>query len=375
MRVLMVSKACLVGAYQRKLEEIARHDDVELTVAVPPRWRDERGELSLERVYTQGYDLVVEPIRFNGSFHAHFYPRLRRRIARVRPDLVHIDEEPYNLATAHAMWLARRAGARTLFFSWQNLSRRYPLPFRWLERYVLRHANYAIVGNQASAWVWRDKGYEGALAVIPQFGVDPEIFKPAPGRKDRGRGFVIGFVGRLVFEKGVDLLLEAVAALPGAWRLVLCGGGPERERLQRLARQLGVGDRVFFDKWIPSTQMPGYYDQLDALVLPSRTMSNWKEQFGRTLVEGMACGLPVVGSDSGEILNVIGDAGLIFRENDAAELRRHLLHLQQQPGLRTELGRKGRQRVLERYTQAQVAAQTVDVYRQVMRETAAASVR
>jgi hypothetical protein len=106
MRVLMVSKACLVGAYQRKLEEIARHDDIELTVAVPPRWRDERGELSLERVYTQGYDLVVEPMRFNGSFHAHFYPRIGRRIARTRPDLVHIDEEPYNLATAHAMWLA-----------------------------------------------------------------------------------------------------------------------------------------------------------------------------------------------------------------------------------------------------------------------------
>ncbi len=370
MRVLMVSKACLVGAYQRKLEEIARHDDIELTVAVPSSWRDERGELSLERVYTEGYDLVVEPMRFNGSFHTHFYPWMGRRIARTRPDLVHIDEEPYNLATAHTMWLARRAGARTLFFSWQNLNRRYPLPFRWLERYVLRRADCAIVGNQASAQVWRDKGYKGPLAVIPQFGVDPEIFKPASTRQDPGRGFVIGFVGRLVLEKGVDLLLEAAAALPGAWRLVLCGGGPERNHLQRLARQLGVGDRVLFDDWVLSTQMPAYYGQLDTLVLPSRTMSNWKEQFGRTLVEGMACGLPVVGSDSGEIPNVIGDAGLIFRENDAAELRRHLLHLQQQPELRTALGRKGRQRVLERYTQAQIAAQTVEVYREVMREAA-----
>jgi len=366
----MVSKACLVGAYQRKLEEIARHDDIELTVAVPPSWRDERGELSLERVYTEGYDLVVEPMRFNGSFHTHFYPWMRRRIARTRPDLVHIDEEPYNLATAHTMWLARRAGARTLFFSWQNLSRRYPLPFRWLERYVLRHANYAIVGNQASAQVWRAKGYAGPLAVIPQFGVDPEIFKPAQTKKDPGRGFVIGFVGRLVFEKGVDVLLEAVAALPGAWRLVLCGGGPARNHLQRLARQLGVGDRVLFDEWIPSTQMPAYYGQLDTLVLPSRSISNWREQFGRTLVEGMACGVPVIGSDSGEIPNVIGDAGLIFRENDVAGLRRHLLHLQQQPGFRHELGQKGRQRVLARYTQAQVAAQTVEVYREVMREAA-----
>ncbi len=368
MRVLMVSKACLVGAYQRKLEEIARHDDVELTVAVPPSWRDERGELPLERAYTEGYDLVVEPVRFNGSFHMHYYPRLGRRIVRLQPDLVHIDEEPYNLSTAHVMWLSRRAGAGTLFFSWQNLNRRYPIPFRWFERYVLRHADYGIVGNHSSAEVWRDKGYRGPLAVIPQFGVDPEIFKPGEKPKDPGRGFVVGFAGRLVYEKGVDLLIEAVAALPGVWRLVLCGGGPEQDRLEHLARELGIRDRVFFDGQIPSTQMPAYYGQLDALVLPSRTRPNWKEQFGRLLVEAMACGVPVVGSDSGEIPNVIGDAGLIFQEGDVADLRQHLLHLQQQPELRQELGTRGRQRVLERYTQAQIAAQTVQVYREVMAE-------
>ena len=64
MRVLMISKACLVGAYQRKLEEIARHDDIELTVAVPPSWRDERGALALERSFTTGYELVVERMMF-----------------------------------------------------------------------------------------------------------------------------------------------------------------------------------------------------------------------------------------------------------------------------------------------------------------------
>jgi glycosyltransferase involved in cell wall biosynthesis len=369
MRVLMLSKACLVGVYQRKLEEIARHDDVALTVAVPSSWRDERGEVVLERAYTKGYDLVVEPMLFNGSFHAHFYPRLSRRIARTRPDIVHIDEEPYNLATAHAMWLSRRSGARTLFFSWQNLNRRYPMPFRWMEAYVLRHADYGIVGNQASAHVWRDKGYRGPLAVIPQFGIDPKIFKPGEKQTKLGRGFMVGYVGRLVFEKGVDLLVEALAALPGLWRLVVCGSGPERRPLERLAQELGLADRVFFDGQIPSTQMPAYYQQLDALAVPSRTLPNWKEQFGRVLIEAMACEVPVVGANSGEIPNVIGEAGLIFRENDAADLRRHLLHLQQQPELRRELGQRGRQRVLEHYTQAQVAAQTVEVYRKVMRGT------
>jgi glycosyltransferase involved in cell wall biosynthesis len=137
--------------------------------------------------------------------------------------------------------------------------------------------------------------------------------------------------------------------------------------LERLARQLHISERVFFEGQVPSTQMPAFYHQIDALAVPSRTLPNWKEQFGRVLVEAMACGLPVVGSNSGEIPNVIGDAGLIFPENDASELRRHLLHLQQQPDLRRELGQRGRHRVLERYTQAQVAAQTVQVYRDVIR--------
>src|SRR3972149_1621779 len=100
MRVLMVSKACVVGAYQRKLEEVAARGG-ELTVAVPPAWRDERGLMRLERAHTRGYDLVVEPLAFNGSFHLHYYPRLGRLIERLRPEIVHMDEEPYNFATFH----------------------------------------------------------------------------------------------------------------------------------------------------------------------------------------------------------------------------------------------------------------------------------
>jgi glycosyltransferase involved in cell wall biosynthesis len=366
MRVLMLSKACIVGAYQKKLEALARLPGMHLTVVVPPYWRDERGVTPLERQHTEGYDLVVEPMVLNGSFHLHFYPGLGRQIRRVGPDLVHIDEEPYNLATAQALWLARRAGARSLFFSWQNILRRYPPPFRLLERYVLQHVDHAIVGNQESAGVWRAKGYEGSLAVIPQFGVDPEVF--APGPREAGRGFIVGYVGRLVEAKGVDLLLQALTGLQGVWRAYILGSGPEGRALQEQARELGLADRVSFDDWIPSAQMPAYYRQLDVLVVPSRTRPNWKEQFGRVLVEAMACGVPVVGSDSGEIPNVIGDAGLVFPEGQVDTLRDHLTRLLSDLDLRAGLARRGRERVLARYTQAHVAAETYRVYQATLAE-------
>ena len=294
MRVLMISKACLVGTYQTKLEEIAAHKDVDLAVIVPPVWKDPSGPVPLERSHIQGYQLIVDPIRFNGDFHFHYYPKLKRRLTEFQPDILHIDEEPYNLATWLAWRQARSAEARSLFFSWQNLERRYPFPFSVMEKQVLQGVDYAILGNQDAVQVWKNKGYSGPYQVIPQFGIDPEIFHP-PKSRDRGRGFIVGSANRrLVSEKGVDLLLHAVARLPGIWRVHITGDGPARPQLERLAKELHIADRVHFDGTISSTAMPAYLQQLDVLSLTSRTKKNWKEQFGRTLIEAMACEVPVI---------------------------------------------------------------------------------
>jgi glycosyltransferase involved in cell wall biosynthesis len=112
--------------------------------------------------------------------------------------------------------------------------------------------------------------------------------------------------------------------------------------------------------------MGAFYRELDVLVVPSRTRHNWKEQFGRVIIEAMACCVPVIGSDSGAIPGVIGDGGLIFPEDDSAALSDCLQTLMHDEGLRCQLAEKGRARVLENYTHAQVAAHTVAVYRAML---------
>jgi glycosyltransferase involved in cell wall biosynthesis len=363
MRVLMLSKACIVGIYQRKLELIARQG-VDLLALVPPSWKDERGEQILERVYTDGYRLETLPIWLNGSFHLHMYPTLARWMHEFQPDIVHIDEEPYDLVTWHALALAKQVRAKTLFFGWQNIYRRYPPPFSWGEQWVLRSVDYALVGTDSAGEVFRKKGYAGKMATIPQFGTDPELFKPCPVRPERP--FTIGYFGRLVEEKGVRLLLDAVAKLPGEPHLRFVGGGPLREVLQQQAEALHIADRVTFVRQIASTDMPPRYHALDVLVLPSLTRRNWKEQFGRVLVEAMASGIPVIGSDSGAIPDVIGEGGLVVPEGDVNALADALLRLMNRPDEAAALGQKGRARMLAHFTHESVADATVRVYRELM---------
>ncbi len=364
MRVVIISKALLAAAYRGKLAALARQPDLELTAIVPPEWRDHRGVTWLEPGPTPNYRLIVTPLWLNGHYHLHWYPRLRPLLDTLRPDVVHVDEEPYNLAAWQAVRLASQVGARVCFFTWQNLYRRYPPPFCWFERDCYRRAGYAIAGNQEAARVLRAKGYAGPLAVIPQFGVDPDQF--SPGEPPPDTPFTVGYAGGLIPEKGVDVLVRAMSRLPGEWQLRLAGDGAERLRLQRLAQRLGIADRVTFLPRLPSTAMPQFYRQLHALVLPSQERPNWKEQFGRVLIEAMACGIAVVGSGCGEIPHVIGDAGLLFPAHDVNALRARLAQLQSDPALRRLLGERGRRRVLERFTHDSVAAATARVYHELL---------
>jgi glycosyltransferase involved in cell wall biosynthesis len=374
LRVVVVSKALVVGAYQRKLEELAKFPDIELTALVPSRWRDRRGDVALECAHTVGYELIVAPLAFNGSYHFHFYPTLGRLLRALRPDILHIDEEPYNLATWHALRLGEQLGVRGLFFTWQNLYRRYPWPFRAFEQANYRRAAYAIAGNQDAAAVLRAKGYTGPVTVIPQFGVDPESFRPLSSFILHPSSFLIGYAGGLVPEKGVDLLLHACAGLTGDWSLLISGDGPDRARLATLVHTLSIAERVQFLDRRSSTEMPDFYRSLDVLVLPSVSRPNWVEQFGRVLIEAMACGVPVIGSTCGEIPNVIGDAGLVFSEGDMAALREALASLAADPARRAELAVAGRARVLAQFTQAQVAAATHKVYWAVLESGSATQV-
>jgi glycosyltransferase involved in cell wall biosynthesis len=238
-----------------------------------------------------------------------------------------------------------------------------------MEAEVFRRADLGIAGNQDAAAIVREKGFRGILEVIPQFGIDPELF--SPNGDDHSRAdqdpFTIGFAGRLIQAKGLGVLMQAASGLADRnWSLRIVGSGPERAAFEQLSRTLKIEERVQFIGHVSSTAMPSVMRGFDVLAGPSLTTARWKEQFGRMLVEAMACGVPVIGSDSGEIPQVIADAGIVVPEADVEALRDALSRLQTDGALRRKFGRLGRERALAQFTQHAVAERTITAYQRAM---------
>jgi glycosyltransferase involved in cell wall biosynthesis len=193
-----------------------------------------------------------------------------------------------------------------------------------------------------------------------------ELFRADPGARRRVReelGWevegppVVGFVGRFVPEKGLTLLMRALDAVESPWRALFIGGGVMEPEIR--AWMSGKPDRVRIVT-VPHDRVPPYVNAIDLLCAPSKTRKNWREQFGRMLVEAGACGIPVIGSDSGEIPYVIGDAGIVVGEDDERGWTERIAELLESPTRRHELGEKGLARAHSTYAWPVVARGYLD---------------
>ncbi|MFW6108248.1 MAG: glycosyltransferase [bacterium] len=371
MRVVVTSHSYVVAANHAKLEHLARMPEVELSLICPRRVRRELMTVHVQRTGHPDYTIVPLRTAYVSHNYRFFYWSLGRALARLEPELLHIEEEPWSLAAWQAVRHRRRCpDVKIAFFTWQNLRRRYGWPHDAIERRVHAAADAAIAGNAEAADILRERGFHKPVHVLPQFGVDEARYAPrdeAALRRELGlRGTVIGFAGRLVPEKGVELLLDAAVGLRGDWSLLVIGGGPLRQDLAERIEQAPFAGRATLLDSVPHAEMSRYLNAMDVLALPSREASHWKEQFGHVLVEAMACEVAAVGSTCGEIPNVLGDTGLLFPEGDAEALRAALQRLLDAPKERAERGRQGRQRVLAHYTDAHIAQATHGIWREVL---------
>jgi glycosyltransferase involved in cell wall biosynthesis len=278
---------------------------------------------------------------------------LTRRLRQFRPDVIFIEQEPFVVSAFQWAWAAHRARVPYGVTQYENLSDRGGNPLlRRLRAVLLRHAAFVVARSPTAMNLTRAWGASGAVDVIP-----PALSRSVVSHRRTPRSseiFSVGFAGRLVPEKGVLVLLEALRQLQPPLQLHVIGDGPLRAAVD----DFGNGAcTVQVTTGVRHDDVARHLDQLDVLCLPSLTTQRWAEQFGRVITEATALGVPVIGTDSGEIPWVIEQTGggLVVPEGDAASLAAAITRLRDDDALRQKLGENGRERTLE-FCSAEVCA-------------------
>ena len=374
MKVLLISHTCQSGSEgQPRARELSKISGLELTLLTPDRWKRYGDWRRADKPENANFRFIEGKIMWPwsgpGQTYLHWYPSLPRLLKQIQPDIIDIWEEPWSLVSAQTCFWRDRVcpNAKIVAETEQNIDKKLPPPFENFRSYVLKRADYLVGRNTESLEILKRKGYDGPSTVVPN-AVDVELFTRDANR-DQTRnarewnGFVVGYAGRLVESKGVFDLLEAAKQIENV-QLVFIGDGEARAELEKRAPE-----NVDFLGAQPLEQLPQLFSALDCLVLPSRTTKSWKEQFGRVLIEAASCGVPVVGSDSGAIPEVVGRGenamGLIFSEGDVAALAATIARLQNEPQLARALGATGARRAREEFSWARVAAQLATIYREL----------
>lgn len=372
LRLLTVGHSYVVALNRRLPHEIARvaGGRWEVTAVAPRFVRAELRDIALEVRTDESCQL--EPVGMYATKHVHvmaFGFRLRE-ILRRGWDMVHIYQEPYIFAGWQAAyWTPDHTPF--VFFTAQNLAKEYPPPFSWMEGYCLgRCAGWIGCGETVvDTLVKKDYGRKPHRRI--GFGIDVEVFCPDKERRQYTRqqlGWdesvpVVSFLGRLIPEKGLDLLTSALGQLHSPWRALFIGSGPMQRNLEEWSKK--YPGRVHI-AGVTHDEVPAYLNAADILCAPSQTMANWREQFGRMIIEGFASGLAVVGSDSGEIPHVIGDAGIVVGEKDQSAWVRTLERLIEDKSLRTDLSGRGRVRAEEQFAWPIIARQHLEFFEQLV---------
>jgi glycosyltransferase involved in cell wall biosynthesis len=280
-----------------------------------------------------------------------------RELRRLRPDVIQV-----NLITPWSCRYALLAGMllrhRGLIAieqlphpSGSAVHRRFKsLSSRWLAAHV-------AVGESSAREVERFAGLSpGSVRTIhhgvPDLPRHP-VARPSPG-------FVLGSVGRLDRQKGLDLVVDALPSIPDAFAL-LVGDGPERDVLLRRAAAAGVAGRLRITGWRQDAR--DFLTALDVFVLPSRF-----EGFPQAVVEAMLAERPVVASDVGSVSEAVvhGETGLLVPPNDARALAEAVRRLQDDPELRRKMGIRARERALQEFSLSQMARAYEALYAEVV---------
>jgi glycosyltransferase involved in cell wall biosynthesis len=395
-KLLSIGHSYVVSLNRRLVNEMARlgTGNWEITTVAPSFLHGDLRPLELTIEADEVCAVTGIPVYFSKLIHVMVYGWQLKSILQRDWDLVHCWEEPYIVAGGQVAWWTKRntslvyrsakihsdrpfhelsSKVPLVYFAFQNNPKQYPIPFSWIEQYsISRAAGWICSGHTVADSLKSRRGYNLPMRLIP-LGVDVNHFYPSSDLRSRIRqqlewdesgAPVIGFLGRLVPDKGVQLLMNVLDRLETPWRALFVGTGPMEPHLRDWATRYPQQVRICTH--VKHHEVPQYLNAMDLLCAPSQTLPNWREQFGRMLIEAFACGLPVIGSDSGEIPYVIQNAGLVVGETDEDGWVKAIATLLNSPQQRQTLGAIALERAHSTYAWPIIAQQHLDFFNELL---------
>lgn len=364
MKLMVVSHALVQPASQKRWRRLAKEYDTDVTLLVPRLWKS--GWFSDEQVFqpeaVSDGNFKVLPVKTTDkrNWSRYFIRSLGSILKKVKPDVIFLIHEETTLIPFQAI-LYRKLfcpDAKIIFFTMNALGvplRKWHQKLRW--KILKNNVEAAFCHYPGCEKSLRDAGFEKEIILQTQIGVDEEIFCVNDDDRNKVRKelgfenkFVIGFAGRLCKDKGIDDLFSILPLDGVDWALLLVGNGDLREELEAEVEKRGWSERVHFTGTVKLEEVPQYMRAMDVFVLGSKTRPYWVDTFPLVSVQAMACGVPVVGSDSGAIPWQLEDKGLIFPEGDKEKMKEHILKIINDDTLRNKLSKEGRKMVLNRFS-------------------------
>jgi glycosyltransferase involved in cell wall biosynthesis len=372
-RLITIGHSYVVAENRRLAHEmaVAGRGRWHVTAIAPAAYRGDLRRVTLEPLPGEACAVVPLRVRLDRVPHLMAYGGLKAALASGA-DVIHCWEEPYVFAGAQVA-RASPASARLVFATFQNLAKTYPPPFAGFERASLRRAaGWIAFGRTVEETLASREGYDRIphRVIPPGVAVDRFTRDGRAGAAVRRQigwpedAQVVGYLGRFAPQKGLADLCAALERMRASWRALFVGGGEGQGDLERFRAK--YPGRVHIATDVPHGDVPQWLNAMTVLCAPSRTTPVWREQFGRMLIEAMMCGVPVVATRSGEMPNVIGDAGRIVAERDPATLADALDALLADGDARGELSEAGIARAHERFAWPVVARRHLEFFDALM---------
>lgn len=371
MKLLVLTHALLDIHSQKRWRDLAKCENINVQLVLPKKWVvnwfGNRNTYFIQSENDKYFSIKATKTTNDSNFSMYFFLGLKRVIQNFKPTIIYpTHESNQTIQMVFSRWLYYPKAKLIFFTMSEHVRTAPPLSFspRHLIGYCWRRTAWWLLCNGTDAAICHypaikeqliKEGYKKPILIQTQIGVDETIFKPNKSKvinlnkSFNFDSYIIGFVGRVISDKGIWDIANTMNHLPSNIKLAIVGGGEELEKVKEFSIVNGWSERLIIYGQVSTNKVAQIMQELDCLFIGSRESDGWVDTFPNVVAQAMATGIPVIGSNSGAIPYLLGGKGLIYEPGKISEIVNHITTLIESPSLSHNIGISLRQRALEEF--------------------------